>query len=327
MKKILLVFILIYVSTSLNQLFSQNEFAPIGSYWLYSHEPHDGNGYGWDKIKVEKDTIIDGRDLKILSRTFFRQQNLPPLLSSQDESVFGYLSVENDSVFINDHLIFDFSVTAGDTLDVFGGYFYTEEITLVIDSVTTEVIDNVNYKKYFGNKFCSMNGDLEFFQEFQVLESIVIGGGGATFTCFRNGLDFSYPEGSACVEPFLSSTNNQFISTVKIHPNPVSDVLTISNEVFIDGYAIQNIEGRVIESTSALNSELANINVIELNPGVYFIKIYIDGKSHFFYLLSDNRVVIFIFYWRWCYFFNDLLLLDHSRLSFLILGPRDQGFW
>jgi len=245
MKGILLSFTILISSAFTHSILAQNDFAEVGSYWLYSVEPHDGNGFGWEKIKVTKDTIVDGKNYKILQRTYYRQQTLPPLITQSGEYVFGLMNIENDSLFINDHFIFDYGAEAGDTLSVYGGFDYDHPIELLIDSIGTELVNGESYKKYYGNKLCPLDDELEFYQEFVALENIgaiaedffswnidgcILGGGTATFDCFVNGDTFNYPEGSDCIEPFLSSLQDEQFEYLKLYPNPVTDQLIITND-------------------------------------------------------------------------------------------------
>ncbi len=70
------------------------------------------------------------------------------------------------------------------------------------------------------------------------------------------------------------STENFFTSNFSIHPNPVKDVLNVTakNGVAIDTIQVLDINGRVVNQVNA-SSETVQINVSELNAGVYFVKV------------------------------------------------------
>ena len=76
----------------------------------------------------------------------------------------------------------------------------------------------------------------------------------------------------------LSSNDNQ-ISKFEVFPNPVSNVLNISNPNNFDvkGISITDINGRVVKNQQGA---LTQVNVADLNAGVYFVTIEAaEGKT------------------------------------------------
>jgi hypothetical protein len=71
------------------------------------------------------------------------------------------------------------------------------------------------------------------------------------------------------------STNSFFSNNFSVYPNPASDVVNISvkNNVIVSQTELTDINGRVVKSTNGFTSQ---INVSELNAGVYFLKITTD---------------------------------------------------
>jgi hypothetical protein len=70
----------------------------------------------------------------------------------------------------------------------------------------------------------------------------------------------------------LLSTDGFFRSNFAVSPNPASDVLNIANSSNIDvnGIQITDINGRIVSEVKGMTNQ---INVSELNAGVYFLKI------------------------------------------------------
>ncbi|MBC7439487.1 MAG: T9SS type A sorting domain-containing protein, partial [Flavobacterium sp.] len=67
-----------------------------------------------------------------------------------------------------------------------------------------------------------------------------------------------------------------------VSPNPVTDVLRISNNENINFTAIQvtDINGRIVKSLNLNNVTSSQINVADLNAGIYFLNITSDaGKA------------------------------------------------
>ena len=78
---------------------------------------------------------------------------------------------------------------------------------------------------------------------------------------------------------------NQSIGTLNYFPNPVSDVLTVSNDNDISTITIYNFIGQKI-AVSQPNSKLANIDMNNLVPSVYFIEVVSEGKKATFKVIK-----------------------------------------
>lgn len=269
---------------------SQNEFGTVGSYWNYGHDPHDGNGFGWDKIVITKDTLVNGKIFKKLRRTYYREQTLPPLIQFGGTYFFGLMQIENDSVFINDKLVFDFGVEAGDTIQVFAGFDADWEIGLAVDSITIISIDSHDYKKYYGNKLCL--GSEDPYEEFEAIETIgptgqdffswntdgcILGGGTAFFGCHKNG-DFVYPGGSDCEELLLATSDQDRKNAIEMYPNPAFERIILSHSELIQDITILNLNGSVIHQFTK-NSKKIELDINSLKAGIYLIEAKSRGKT------------------------------------------------
>jgi len=71
------------------------------------------------------------------------------------------------------------------------------------------------------------------------------------------------------------STNDFVSSKFKVYPNPVNDIVTISNQgnIEINKVTVTDINGRTVKLLNLNGVTETRINVSELNAGVYFIKI------------------------------------------------------
>lgn len=114
----------------------------------------------------------------------------------------------------------------------------------------------------------------------------------ATFTAPANGIYYfgihnNTPQAATQTFLFLDSislstnlsSNDNFISSINIFPNPVKSILNISNtkNIEIKNISITDINGRIVKNTSDLITE---INVSDLYSGVYFITIEsAEGKT------------------------------------------------
>lgn len=277
-------------------LSAQNEFGSINSFWNYDHFPHDGNGYGWDKVGIVGDTMINGITQKIVSRTFYRKQTLPPLEEISGTQLLGYMYTQNDSVFLNDNLIFDFGMEAGDTIKVIGGLGWSA-IGLVVDSVTVINIDGFDYKKYHGQKLCLIDENNVFeYEPFEAIETIgpigfdffnwntdgcLIGGGSNRLVCHNNG-NFTYPSDEICEEFLLVNVPYIFNdSQVNIFPNPTRHSLTINHlDKPIFSVEVYNVNGQLVKRKET-ESPWVDLDLSTLHSGVYYIKIETKAITYF----------------------------------------------
>ena len=89
----------------------------------------------------------------------------------------------------------------------------------------------------------------------------------------------------------LATLNPLAVPTVKgvpfsMYPNPATSVLNIStkNGIALENVQILDINGRVVNQTNTTASENVQINISNLNSGVYFVKIQSElgvGTSKF----------------------------------------------
>ena len=74
----------------------------------------------------------------------------------------------------------------------------------------------------------------------------------------------------------VASTQAFFANNFSIQPNPVTDVfnVTAKNSVAIQNIKVMDINGRIVsESNNTNSSDAMQINIGELNAGVYFVKV------------------------------------------------------
>jgi hypothetical protein len=72
---------------------------------------------------------------------------------------------------------------------------------------------------------------------------------------------------------------------VKVYPNPAFGKLTVEAEKTIQKIEVYDIFGKLVYS-SILNAQVATLDLAELSPGVYMVRIYTDD------LFSTQRIII-----------------------------------
>ncbi|MBY0485989.1 MAG: T9SS type A sorting domain-containing protein [Flavobacteriaceae bacterium] len=75
-----------------------------------------------------------------------------------------------------------------------------------------------------------------------------------------------------------ANTQNFFAGNFSMQPNPVTDVfnITAKNGVSIEKVDVLDINGRVVNQVNASSTEAVQINISNLNSGVYFVKVQSD---------------------------------------------------
>ena len=73
----------------------------------------------------------------------------------------------------------------------------------------------------------------------------------------------------------ISSTRNQINFSVKIHPNPASDILFINTEETLDRFEIFSLNGELVKSGQVSD----NIDIADLKTGAYLLRVW-RGNSY-----------------------------------------------
>lgn len=81
----------------------------------------------------------------------------------------------------------------------------------------------------------------------------------------------------ACPDNNLSISDVNNSDSLKVYPNPIADVLTISYSENITSVSIYTMLGQVI-STKIINANEGTIDVSSLQSGTYFVKVLVDNE-------------------------------------------------
>lgn len=76
----------------------------------------------------------------------------------------------------------------------------------------------------------------------------------------------------------LANKQDFFAGNFAIQPNPVSDVFTLNtkNGVAIEKVEVLDINGRIVSQVNGSATEALQVNVSDLNSGVYFVRVQSD---------------------------------------------------
>jgi|GEM_PF-6365641 len=93
-------------------------------------------------------------------------------------------------------------------------------------------------------------------------------------------------KGSATFYSEGLSTSNFVLPNIKYYPNPVKNVLTISNTAIIDEVKLISIKGNML-LTKEINSFCSEIDLSNYSKGFYFLKIKAEGIEKTIKLIKD----------------------------------------
>ena len=93
-------------------------------------------------------------------------------------------------------------------------------------------------------------------------------------------------KGSATFYSEGLSTSNFVLPNFKCYPNPVKNLVTISNTTIIDEVKLISIKGDTL-ITKQINSLISEIDLSNFSKGIYFLKIKTDGIEKTIKLIKD----------------------------------------
>lgn len=77
----------------------------------------------------------------------------------------------------------------------------------------------------------------------------------------------------------VASTQDFFASNFSIQPNPVKDIFTLTakNSAAIQNVKVLDLNGRVVNEMNVSGADNAQVNISDLNSGVYFVKVQTEA--------------------------------------------------
>ncbi len=278
--------------------FSQVEFAPIGAEWHYSRieglMPPDE---GYTVYKVTKDTIIEGKTVRVIRKTYHHANGV-----TITELGNEYMYEEDKKVYCwkNQHfyLLYDFNAQPGDRWTIYGedniGNFckYDSLGIVVVDSVKTVKINGYDLKALYTSPYelsnWSFNGViLEHIGCVthilpQAKECVLdIPHENGPLRCYEDSIlgkyktDYWDNSNFECdVLFYYTSVSDIEYNLVNIFPNPVEDYLSfqlfdISNKSESFQIEILNLNGQVLKTHQTTDK----VFVGDFLPGIYLLRI------------------------------------------------------
>jgi hypothetical protein len=217
---------LLLVTFSYLNLFSQSNFAPIGSKWIYSYGTVGGGGY--EKYESMGDTIIEG-----LATRKIRRARLS-IRGNFRDTFWTYLQVRNDSVYQLNGSSRQFLLFLKPKLNDTFRFSNTANTYYVVKKVDTINIGQ-NVKRYRMAQYCNnresplfdyveniglLNDPIVFIDFCYAIKDI-----GHTLCYFESG-NLTYGDKIAC-EKLVSTKDLLSESDVLISPTAATDYISI----------------------------------------------------------------------------------------------------
>lgn len=279
----------------------QGQYIPMveeGKYWIYLNYYISGDNnlpVSGHAITFEGDTIINSISYKKVYKHMLKGGHpcmYPPCweftypYQTESKSLISFIredtlekQVYNLPTFswefcdTAEHLIFDYSLGIGDTVnsciyDFILASLITETPAGVVDSIGTRELFGKNRNTIFTTGFLPYGQDI-FVQQISILEGVGLEVAGIFFNPLSVLIDFC--EGGMNPCQLLSANSGiEIPKPINIFPNPTKGILLISaEEVELKSIRIYSMMG--VFSAQFLNSN--TIDISNLEEGIYFLEI------------------------------------------------------
>jgi hypothetical protein len=295
MKKILLCSLLI---SCLHPLLAQHKFCPQGAEWHYAYS--EGGWPGSPPIrnlllKHRGDSIVGNDTLRLLDHSF--PYPGPSCIRQKGDTVFFLHPVYT---FNKWQVLYNFSATAGQKWidSLYSSSGAAKIYTITVNSVTTTVINSKTLRvlnisvtsnqssagNYMGNITEIVGGDIYLFPLYDLA---IDGPGPQSLLCYK---DNTFPLKKFTAEDcdYTSVGIKEYAeSPIKLYPVPASDELWLEFKSVVNPanirVTIYNLIGQPTElpGITARASNLFTVNIKNLPPGMYFIRVSDKEKQLF----------------------------------------------
>ncbi|MBX7227019.1 MAG: T9SS type A sorting domain-containing protein [Chitinophagales bacterium] len=295
MKLIITLIFCLFLSIGYGQTLT--EWFPVGAEYYYDYIEYNRQGLpndtGFYKLIVEKDTIINDKNCKVLLGNPTKGNGIPHVFQHK-----FYVLSENKQLYIYQesefYLLYDFNLSVGDTGEsIMVPYYNGLKLQYIIDSI--KVVDylgnsTVQYIHYLPNSIlCGFTPHLivEFLgnatQLFYLLNYLCDGVYPEHLRCYRDGVnDLTFID-RPCDYVVNKVSNQQILqSQINICPNPIYSTLFIDNqsnkamEVFL-----YNVFGQLLKS-------------FDISTGINSIDVSTFANGNYFLVSQDNFVKPFV---------------------------------
>lgn len=267
-------------------------FAPDNAVWHYTYNPSPAITFGYDKISVTGDTIIESKNCKILNiatigynywtQTYYNYSNNPEFIYCDSNKVYWY---HTDQFYI----LYNFDAISGDTWYLPNIDDYGNGIGKIkVDSTDISIFNSDTLKIIYQH---TDSGNVAF-GDFTIIEKL----GNISFMfpftsditgseypgplrCYSDDLfgEYQNPTTPQCEyitqSHLVENTNFDF----NLYPNPSSDIVNIeirsTDKIKLFKIEFYDLSGRVLLSKMVDTNKATTISINKLESGLYLYRI------------------------------------------------------
>lgn len=264
------------------EVFAQNDFAPVGAKWNFQEVSLEGPELYNRTIESVAGTTIQGIECRRLVGTSGCSEILNPYIYSEDNKVF-YFNTEADTFF----LLYDFGLNPNESWTIYFTAWSSEldSITVTVTDTSSIVVNGINLKVqsitqtgfnyYLGSSIIERIGCVDFlYPQYGACDPPT-----GRLICYNDSVIGLYETGLAPSCDYTNvGINESEIQIITLFPNPASTQLTLQTpNPGITSYTINDIQGRQLQSGSFTQSTTLDVNT--LAQGVYLIRFQHQGNS------------------------------------------------
>ncbi|MES2679663.1 MAG: T9SS type A sorting domain-containing protein [Bacteroidota bacterium] len=315
-----ILILLLYATAIIKTAHSQVVYCPSGAVWHYLFSPKVSGLQSNEEIRYVRDSILDGETVKVIKHTrFYVWENWV----QTSNIILTVLKQTGDTIFMKNHgtqgnwqILYNFAALPGQSwrnsiceIDPFWGVpqNVANSYTVVVDSVKSVVVNNFLLKTLFVRYISNYNFPPLVEHSAQITERFGCNlfmffyhppGHSETHTQIDQFTNFlCYEDDTLGLKQFTNYAcnsnvgivkNPEFITGIKIYPNPVTDKLSVDFTTWTETSKgiLVNCLGQIIYSFDKLNSQ-QEIEMKPLRTGIYYLKIQTDSGQNSFKIVKN----------------------------------------
>lgn len=289
-----LLFIILPIITSSYISCNAQDWAPIGAKWYFTQHYNMSSAVSYNKIEVEKDTVVQGKNCKKLMGSFDGCGWYSQILYKSNDSVYFYHTQKNEFA-----LLYDFNASPGDIWEVYNittnfGFGNPDTTKLIVDSIGqtsitgqnlriiyTSIVNQLESSFHFGGTIIENIGAPSMFPGFNFCDP-----GPGPLRCYEDQF-ISYQTGPYFCDQVTLGVPEKEKKQITVFPNPSSQFIRIDLSEMISGdIEIINLAGQKVLYRTFEASSL-KINTRKLAEGLYVLNI-IDDDS----IIHTEKLII-----------------------------------
>ena len=158
-----------------------------------------------------------------------------------------------------------------------GWAYVTHSLPAQSGQIVAVKLDNSGLVEHFGHHFSSATSYEQ--------AAMAVSSPNGDKICFKSDFGTGPNTNPSVAYSFIAnlanalSIENEYITNIKLYPNPATDFINIECDKTIKNIVIYNVTGQIIKILQVSNSKNIRINATNLKSGFYYIKISTEKES------------------------------------------------